>query len=130
MSQGEDSTTGLRVGVIGLGTMGRPTAAHPLAAGLAVHVLDPDTDAVEHCTTQGTTEAARPAALSAADGVLAGAGPGTAVLLCSSLRPQTCQQEAAAATPGVSVLDGGDQPASSMAKPVAISSAAGARTPS
>ena len=126
MSHGEGSTTGLRVGVIGLGAMGGPIAGHLLAAGLPVHVLDPDTDAVKRCTTQGATVAASPAALSAevdvvlvvvpgdddalavcceADGVFAGAGPGTALLLCSSLRPQTCQQIAAAAGPGVSVLD-------------------------
>ncbi|MPZ82506.1 MAG: NAD-binding protein [Actinophytocola sp.] len=38
-------------------------------------------------------------------GALAGAGAGAVVLLCSSLRPQTCAEVAAAAPPGVDVLD-------------------------
>jgi 3-hydroxyisobutyrate dehydrogenase-like beta-hydroxyacid dehydrogenase len=38
-------------------------------------------------------------------GVLAGARQETVLLLCSSLRPQTCEQVAAAAAPGVHVLD-------------------------
>jgi 3-hydroxyisobutyrate dehydrogenase-like beta-hydroxyacid dehydrogenase len=116
------------VGVIGLGAMGGPIVRHLLAAGREVHVLDPDADAVRRCTDEGAVEAPDGAALAAAtdvvlvvvsgdddvlavccgpSGVLAGARPGSAVLLCSSIRPDTCRQVAAAAPPGVRVLDAG-----------------------
>jgi 3-hydroxyisobutyrate dehydrogenase-like beta-hydroxyacid dehydrogenase len=38
-------------------------------------------------------------------GLLAAARPGTVVVVCSSVRPETCQAVAAAAPPGVEVLD-------------------------
>ena len=126
MSHGEGSTTGPRVGVIGLGAMGGPIAGHLLAAGLPVHVLDLDAGAVATCAQAGAraaedlpdlaahsdvvlvvvaTDEEVLAVCSGDRGLLAACRPGTAVLLCSSIRPQTCQQIAAAAGPGVSVLD-------------------------
>jgi 3-hydroxyisobutyrate dehydrogenase-like beta-hydroxyacid dehydrogenase len=120
----ERSTSTPTVGVVGLGAMGGPIARHLVAAGLPVHVVEPDDEAVGHCP--GTERHATPAAMAsvvdvvlvlvpddgdvlavctAGDGILAAAAPGTVVLLCSSLQPQTCEQVAAAAPPGVTVLD-------------------------
>jgi 3-hydroxyisobutyrate dehydrogenase-like beta-hydroxyacid dehydrogenase len=114
------------VAVIGLGAMGFPVARHLLAAGLDVAVHD-----LDHRTATNTGELGARVADSAADaatnaaavavfvptdqdvldvcigsaGVLAGARGGAVVLLCSSLRPDTCATVAANAPPGVDVLD-------------------------
>jgi 3-hydroxyisobutyrate dehydrogenase-like beta-hydroxyacid dehydrogenase len=114
------------VAVIGLGAMGFPVARHLLAAGLDVAVHD-----LDHRTATNTGELGARVADSAADaatnaaavavfvptdqdvldvcigsaGVLAGARDGAVVLLCSSLRPDTCATVAANAPPGVDVLD-------------------------
>lgn len=116
----------LSVGVIGLGAMGMPIAGHLLKAGHAVTVLDVAEQAVRGAVEQGARSAVDSAAVAAeadvvlvivpsdADalsvctgprGVLEGTRPGSAVLLCSSLRPPTCIQIAAAAPEGVGVLD-------------------------
>lgn len=76
MSHGEGSTIDLRVGVIGLGAMVGPIAGHVLAAGLAVHVLDPRPRRGEALHIQGATEADSPAALSAAVDVVLVVAPG------------------------------------------------------
>ena len=118
------STSKLTIGVVGLGAMGAPIARHLLAAGHEVHVVDVDGGAVARCA--GTVRQDTPADLAAAvdvvlvlvpddddvrsvctghDGVFSGAAPGTVVLLCSSLQPETCEAVAAAAPPHVEVLD-------------------------
>jgi 3-hydroxyisobutyrate dehydrogenase-like beta-hydroxyacid dehydrogenase len=112
------------VGAVGLGAMGGPIVRHLLAAGLEVHVVDPDGEAVARCP--GAVRRDTPADMAAAvdvvlvlvpddddtrsvctarDGIFAGATAGTVVLLCSSLQPQTCEAVAAAAPRGVVVLD-------------------------
>jgi 3-hydroxyisobutyrate dehydrogenase-like beta-hydroxyacid dehydrogenase len=114
------------VGVIGLGAMGAPVAGHLLAADVEVVVLDVDPAAVDAAVAAGASAAAVPAELAGRsevvavfvptdedvcevcldpDGVLAGARVGSVVLLCSSVRPETCERVAAAAPAGVHVLD-------------------------
>ncbi|WP_347058369.1 NAD(P)-dependent oxidoreductase [Blastococcus sp. HT6-30] len=115
------------VAVIGLGAMGAPVVRHLLAGGVPVQVHDLDGAAVERAVALGARSVAslsdvgRGAALVAVfvptdedvrsvclggDGLLAGCAEGAVVLLCSSVRPQTCRAVAAAAPPGVAVLDG------------------------
>jgi 3-hydroxyisobutyrate dehydrogenase-like beta-hydroxyacid dehydrogenase len=114
------------VGVIGLGAMGGPIARHLAQAGLPTTVVDPDAAALAPATEAGARAADDPAALAeqagvvvvmvATDqqlrdvlqgprGVYATARPGTVVLLSSSALPETCRDLAAAAPPGVAVLD-------------------------
>ena len=114
------------VGVVGLGAMGLPIAGHLARAGVPVVVADLDEAAVGACVAQGMTAADGPADLAARSdvvlvvvpsdddvravcegdgGLLAGARPGTVVLLCSSVRPDTCEAVTAAAPSGVAVLD-------------------------
>ncbi|SOD94721.1 NAD(P)-dependent oxidoreductase [Blastococcus haudaquaticus] len=114
------------VAVIGLGAMGAPVARHLLTAGVPVQVFDLDGGAVRRAAALGARpvaslpDAARGAGLVlifvpsdadvrnvclGADGLLAGCREGAVVLLCSSVRPQTCQAIADAAPPGVGVLD-------------------------
>lgn len=114
------------VGVVGLGAMGLPIAGHLARAGVPVVVADLDEAAVRACVAQGMTAADGPADLAARSdvvlvvvpsdddvravcegdaGLLAGARPGTVVLLCSSVRPDTCEAVTAAAPAGVAVLD-------------------------
>jgi 3-hydroxyisobutyrate dehydrogenase-like beta-hydroxyacid dehydrogenase len=114
------------VAVIGLGAMGFPVARHLRAAGVGVVVRDLDDALTEKAARLGAHVAT--SAAGAADeadaiavfvptdrdvldvclgpaGALAGARAGAVVLLCSSLRPETCAKVAAAAPPGVGVLD-------------------------
>ena len=114
------------VGVIGLGAMGGPIAHHLARAGLPVVVADLDQAAVQACVAAGMRAAGSPAELAAGsdvvlvvvatdeqvrgvcegqDGVLASCRPGTVVLLCSSVRPDTCEAVAGGAPEGVAVLD-------------------------
>jgi 3-hydroxyisobutyrate dehydrogenase-like beta-hydroxyacid dehydrogenase len=114
------------VGVVGLGAMGGPIARHLTAAGVPVVVADLDEEAVGSCVAAGARAAYGLADLGArsdvvlvvvatddevravcggADGVLAGCRPGTVVLLCSSVRPDTCEAVTAGAPQGVAVLD-------------------------
>ncbi|MDT5027502.1 MAG: 2-hydroxy-3-oxopropionate reductase [Micromonosporaceae bacterium] len=114
------------VAVIGLGAMGFPVARHLLSAGVAVTVRDLDEATTQAARRLGAhvvtsdAEAARGAEAIAVfvptdcdvldvclgpSGALAGAREGSVVLLCSSVRPDTCQQIAAAAPAGVDVLD-------------------------
>jgi 3-hydroxyisobutyrate dehydrogenase-like beta-hydroxyacid dehydrogenase len=115
-----------RVGVVGAGAMGGPVVRHLLAARLEVRVLDPDDEAATRCVSGGAERARTAHDLAAASdvvlvvvasdddvrtvctgdaGVLAGARAGTVVVLCSSVRPDTCAAVAAAAPDGVAVLD-------------------------
>lgn len=112
--------------VLGLGAMGAPVVRHLLAAGVQVQVFDVDAEAVDRAVALGarTADSAAAAARGAevvavfvpadddalaactgTDGALAGCSPGAVVLLCSSLRPETCRAVAAAAPAGVDVLD-------------------------
>lgn len=114
------------VGVLGLGAMGGPIARQLLAAGHDVHVHDLDAAAVDAAAALGAKPAGGPEQLGAAcdvvlvivptdedlmgvcagpAGILAGARPGTVLLLCSSVRIETCEAIAAAAPEGVDVLD-------------------------
>ena len=113
-------------GVVGLGAMGGPVAGHVLAAGHPVVVHDRDLELVQRYVDQGARAAGSPAELAAAvdvvsifvpadddvldvcagpRGVLAGARSPSLLLLCSSVRPDTCLAVAAAAPEGVAVVD-------------------------
>jgi 3-hydroxyisobutyrate dehydrogenase-like beta-hydroxyacid dehydrogenase len=113
-------------GVVGLGAMGGPVARHVLAAGHPVVVFDLDPGAVQRYVAEGAVAARSPAELAAAvdvvsifvptdddvlgvctgpDGVLAGSRSPSLVLLCSSVRPDTCRTVAGLAGDGVAVLD-------------------------
>jgi 3-hydroxyisobutyrate dehydrogenase-like beta-hydroxyacid dehydrogenase len=115
------------VGLVGLGAMGRPAAEQLAAAGYQTYCFDSDRglmDAVSAKGVHSTKSLTELGALSAVililvpsdadvltvcsttDGVLAEAKPGTVLLVCSSVRPQTCRQVAELAAPrGVDVLD-------------------------
>lgn len=114
------------VAVIGLGAMGRPVVRHLRTAGVPVIARDLDPAAMAAATAVGAqpatsnADAGRRSRVAAVfvptdddvcgvclgpDGVLAGMGEETVLLLCSSVRPETCEQVAAAARPGVHVLD-------------------------
>ena len=116
----------LTVGIVGLGAMGLPIAGHLARAGVPVVVADLDESAVRACVAQGMSAADGPADLAARSdvvlvvvpsdddvravcegdaGLLAGCRPGTVVLLCSSVRPDTCEAVTAAAPARVAVLD-------------------------
>ena len=122
----EQNTHHQSVAVVGLGAMGAPVVRHLLAAGVPVQVFDVDPVAVDRAVALGARAtasaeaAARGAAVVAvfvpsdddvrtvclgAAGALAGCADGAVVLLCSSLRPDTCQAVADAAPAGVGVLD-------------------------
>lgn len=114
------------VGVVGLGAMGGPIARHLLDAGVEVVVADLDAGAVATCAQAGArtaqdlpdlaahsdvvlvvvaTDEEVLAVCSGDRGLLAACRPGTAVLLCSSVRPDTCADVRDAAPRGVAVLD-------------------------
>lgn len=115
------------VGLIGLGAMGRPAAELLAAAGHPTFCYDTDAALVAEVAERGVKPAASLAALGAAckvlivmvpsdddvlsvcspaDGLLTLAAPGTVLLICSSVRPATCQQVAELSAPrGVDVLD-------------------------
>lgn len=123
------STSGnadLVVGVVGLGAMGGPMTGHLLQAGVPVVVADLDPDLIAAAVADGAAVAGELADLGArcdvvlvvvatdeevlavctgGQGLLASCRPGTAVLLCSSVRPDTCAAIVAAAPDGVDVLD-------------------------
>jgi 3-hydroxyisobutyrate dehydrogenase-like beta-hydroxyacid dehydrogenase len=114
------------VAVIGLGAMGFPVAHHLLAAGVDVVVHDLDESAIEaarrlgaHSATSGAGAARRAEVVTVfvptdrdvldvclgPSGALAVVPDGSVVLICSSVRPDTCNEVAAGAPPGVDVLD-------------------------
>lgn len=117
---------GVVIGVVGLGAMGGPIAEHLARAGMTVVVADLVAGSVAAAVAAGAVAAgdlpdvgARSdvvlvvvatdddvLAVSAGEGGFLGScRPGTAVLLCSSVRPDTCDAVTAAAPPGVEVLD-------------------------
>lgn len=112
--------------VIGLGAMGLPVVRHLRAAGVPVVACDLDPAAVAAAADlRARVVASAVAAARGAEavavfvptdddvravclgprGALAAMAPGSVLLLCSSLRPDTCAEMAAAAPPGVDVLD-------------------------
>lgn len=114
------------VAIIGLGAMGLPVVRHLRAAGIEVAVYDLDARAVQTAVALGAVAAGSGAAAArraqvvavfvptdddvhaaclAGDGVLAGMAAGAVLLLCSSVRPETCAAVAAQAPAGVEVLD-------------------------
>jgi 3-hydroxyisobutyrate dehydrogenase-like beta-hydroxyacid dehydrogenase len=117
----------VRVGIVGLGQMGRPMAANLLSAGYQVAVFDPVSAAVEELAARGA-EAGRnaadvaersevtvlmvrdaaqaEAAVRSEEGFLAGAGEGDALVVMSSLPPTLVRAlgEALSAR-GTSLLD-------------------------
>nr|WP_279590991.1 NAD(P)-dependent oxidoreductase [Modestobacter marinus] len=114
------------VGVVGLGAMGGPIARHLAGARVPTVVVDLDPAAVAAAVAVGATAVHEAAAVAEAAGtvivvvatddqlrevltgrrgVYSAARPGSVVLLSSSALPETCRELAAAAPPGVSVLD-------------------------
>jgi 3-hydroxyisobutyrate dehydrogenase-like beta-hydroxyacid dehydrogenase len=114
-------------GVVGLGAMGRPAAEYLAAAGIPTIAYDLDPAALEAVGKKGarpTTSLEELAAgakvmfvfvpsdadvrtvCSADGGLLAGAVPGSVIVICSSALPETCESIAAeGAHCGVDVLD-------------------------
>jgi 3-hydroxyisobutyrate dehydrogenase-like beta-hydroxyacid dehydrogenase len=117
----------LRVGVVGLGAMGRPIAEYLVDAGVPTTVFDLDSVVVERLAARGAKAAPslREVAQASdvvivivpsdddvhgvclgADGLLAAAREGAVVVISASVRPETCEQVASfARTRGVDVLD-------------------------
>ena len=114
------------MGVLGLGAMGAPIARFLLQGNVPVSVVDLDPDVVAGAVAAGAEQADGPAALAAScpvllvllptdadvreaclgsGGLLSVCTPGATVLICSSVRPNTCREIADAAPPGVAVLD-------------------------
>jgi 3-hydroxyisobutyrate dehydrogenase-like beta-hydroxyacid dehydrogenase len=115
------------VGFIGLGNMGKPMAENLARAGFPMTVLDLDPAPVAALVALGANAATSPAALAqqsdivctvvmndrqtldvltGPEGVLAGARPGTLVIIQSTVSVETCETVAsAAAAKGVTVLD-------------------------
>ena len=114
------------VGVLGLGAMGGPITRHLTASGCSVYVHDINPAAVDAAAALGAKPAGGPRALgensdvvlgivptdedllevcTGDEGILSRARPGTVLLMCSSVRPETCETVAAAAPSGVEVLD-------------------------
>ena len=114
-------------GVVGLGAMGRPTAQYLARAGVPTVGYDLDTRLVDAVAATGVLPSASlPELAAAADvvfvfvptdddvlavcspesGLLSSARPGATLVVCSSVRPQTCAALAAVADEaGVAVLD-------------------------
>jgi 3-hydroxyisobutyrate dehydrogenase-like beta-hydroxyacid dehydrogenase len=115
------------VGILGLGRMGLPMARHLIAAGHAVSGFDPRVEAAAAARVAGVAMLPTPAGVGAmaeatlvivgfddevlstclgAEGLLAGARPGSLVIVCSTVLPETVQQVAeTAARTGVATLD-------------------------
>jgi 3-hydroxyisobutyrate dehydrogenase-like beta-hydroxyacid dehydrogenase len=115
------------VGLVGLGAMGRPAAEHLAAAGHDTYCFDTDPEVIAAAEANGVHSSVSLVDLGAAssvilvmvpsdadviavcsldDGVLAKARPGSVVLICSSVQPETCATVAEmAAQRGVDVLD-------------------------
>ena len=115
------------IGLIGLGAMGRPAAELLARAGLPTFCYDEDRAVMDRVAAHGVrptgsvTELAAAADVivvmvpsdqdvldvcSAETGVLSTARPGSVVLICSSVTPETCRTIALAAAPrDVSILD-------------------------
>lgn len=117
----------MRVGFVGLGTMGGAMAANVARAGFAVNAWNRTPGRAEHLGALGVTFSASPAAVAAAsdlvvtivsdtpdvdavlfgeDGVAAGAAPGTLLVDMSTIAPSATRDFAARlGTIGVAMLD-------------------------
>ncbi|WIX77095.1 NAD(P)-dependent oxidoreductase [Amycolatopsis carbonis] len=111
------------VGMAGLGAMGAPIARHLVGAGRDTMVFDRNRSTVDELVGAGARAAGSTAELGGCDvvlvivpsdedvlevsaAVLAAAEPGSALLICSSVTPETCHRvEAEAGGTGVAVLD-------------------------
>jgi 3-hydroxyisobutyrate dehydrogenase-like beta-hydroxyacid dehydrogenase len=116
-----------RVGLVGLGAMGRPIAEHLMEAGVPTRVFDLDARTVDRLVARGAEAASSLPELAAASdvlivvvpsdddvrdvclgpgGLVSHARDGTVLVISASVRPDTCQEVArAAADVGVDVLD-------------------------
>ncbi len=113
------------VGALGVGAMGGPIAAHIRRAGFDVRCLDTDPEATRPLAALGARICDSPADLAADTdvclvclrgdddvleaclpdgGLLAFLKPGSVLVVCSSVRPETCRRLAGAAN-AVDVLD-------------------------
>ncbi len=114
-------------GLVGLGAMGRPAAEYLAAAGIPTIAYDLDEQLLASVAEKGVRasgslqDLARDSTVvfvfvpsdddvrqvcSADTGVLSAARPGSTVVICSSVKPETCREIAELATPrGVDVLD-------------------------
>lgn len=114
-------------GIVGVGRMGRAMARHMIAGGFAVTVADHSVEAVEAATDLGASAADTPAALAAAcdavfiavgfdaeveavclgaDGIFAGARPGTPVVVNSTISADLVKRlSGQAAAEGLRLLD-------------------------
>jgi len=117
----------IRVGFIGLGNQGKPIAAHLAPAGFETTVYDIAPEPVQELVTGGAKAAATPAEVGAQadvvgicvpedahvravvfgkDGLLAGLGAGSVILIHSTILPETAGEVAEAArAQDVAVLD-------------------------
>lgn len=115
------------IGLVGLGAMGRPAAELLAAAGYPTFCFDTDAAAVEAAARRGVTPMTSLALLGATcslvlvmvpadedvldvclaeNGLLSEAQPGSVLLICSSVTPETCRRVGGlAAAKGVGVLD-------------------------
>ena len=126
MSHHEAARHDQTVGVLGLGAMGAPIVRHLLDAEVPVVVLDLDDRAVSDAVERGAKAVDDAASLGGTSdvvlvivpsdddvrsvclgqaGLLAQVSAGGTVLICSSVRPDTCGLLAEAAPAGVAVLD-------------------------
>lgn len=116
-----------RVGVVGLGAMGKPIAQHLTEAGIATCCFDLDSTRVDDLIAAGSASASSLTDLAnrssvvlifvpsdedvlqvcnPTDGLLVGAPAGATLVVCSSARPDTCQRLAVLAeATGVRVVD-------------------------
>lgn len=111
-------------GVVGLGAMGGPIARHMIRAGLTVRCFDLDPATMARHAAAGAQAASTAAEVTAraaavfvfvptdddvidvcVSALLPAARPGTVIVICSSVRPDTCAAVAAAAPDGGTVLD-------------------------
>lgn len=115
------------IGLIGLGAMGRPAAEFLARAGLATLCYDEDRAVMDEVAERGARPTGSVPELAAvsdvivvmvpsdqdvvdvcspATGALSTARPGSVILICSSVTPDTCREVADQAAPrGVHVLD-------------------------
>jgi 3-hydroxyisobutyrate dehydrogenase-like beta-hydroxyacid dehydrogenase len=116
-----------RIGLVGCGRMGRAIGRHLLAKGWPLTVTDVDPAARTILAERGATEAVSAREVAAAsdlalvvvvddaqvieamegpEGAIRGAGPGTLLAVCASVRPDTCRSLAARGTDaGVQIID-------------------------
>ncbi len=114
-------------GIVGLGAMGRPAAEHLAAAGIPTIAYDLDQQVLASVAEKGVRPSGSMQQLArestavfifvpsdddvrqvclAETGVLSAARSGSTVVICSSVKPETCEEiEKAAAPRGVDVLD-------------------------